>query len=73
MRSELAKLCEHLTMEIEHVNCDILDKLGSRVQIDPSSKTVRVIQDKHLQKQHMQQVRIYGAAKVLSRSSDAHC
>jgi phosphoribosylaminoimidazole carboxylase (NCAIR synthetase) len=56
--SELAKLCDILTMEIEHVNCDILEELEKEGKsVEPSSRTVRTIQDKFLQKQHMTEVR----------------
>ncbi|KAG5179448.1 AIR carboxylase-domain-containing protein [Tribonema minus] len=52
--NELASLCDILTMEIEHVNCEILEELEGRgVRVEPSSRTVRTIQDKYLQKQHM--------------------
>lgn len=51
---ELASLCDVVTMEIEHVGCDVLEELEKEgVRVEPSSKTVRTIQDKYLQKQHM--------------------
>jgi phosphoribosylaminoimidazole carboxylase (NCAIR synthetase) len=57
--SELSALCDVLTMEIEHVNCDILEELEKGgAQVEPSSRTVRTIQDKFLQKQHMVEVRM---------------
>ncbi|KAG8532612.1 uncharacterized protein KY384_002489 [Bacidia gigantensis] len=49
----LAKLCDILTVEIEHVNTDILEQLDGKVQIHPSWKTIRVIQDKFSQKTHL--------------------
>jgi hypothetical protein len=59
--SELSALCDVLTMEIEHVNCDILEELEKGgAQVEPSSRTVRTIQDKFLQKQHMVEVRMCG-------------
>ena len=55
--SELAALCDVLTMEIEHVNAEMLQKLEARgVQVEPSSRTILTIQDKYVQKQHMTQV-----------------
>ncbi len=51
--AELAQACDVVTVEIEHVDADALEALekqGSSVQ--PSSKTIRLIQDKYAQKQH---------------------
>ncbi|KAL7271153.1 phosphoribosylaminoimidazole carboxylase ade2 [Rhizina undulata] len=50
---ELAKECDILTMEIEHVDTKILEELDGQVEIQPSWKTIRVIQDKFLQKSHL--------------------
>ncbi|CAM9551919.1 unnamed protein product [Scytosiphon promiscuus] len=50
---ELAELCDVLTVEIEHVNCEILSSLeASGVRVHPSPKTIRVVQDKYAQKEH---------------------
>ena len=55
--SELAELCDVLTVEIEHVNCDILSSLEDRgVTVHPSPKTIRVVQDKYAQKEHFMEV-----------------
>lgn len=46
--------CDVVTVEIEHINVnglEALEKLGVNVQ--PSSSTLRIIQDKLLQKQHL--------------------
>eukprot|EP00949_MAST-11_sp_MAST-11-sp1_P001192 g1192.t1 len=51
----LAAQCDVLTVEIEHVNCDALDKIvrgGS--QVFPSPACIRTIQDKYQQKLHFQ-------------------
>mmetsp|Transcript_40404 Transcript_40404/g.72579 ORF Transcript_40404/g.72579 Transcript_40404/m.72579 type:complete len:571 (+) Transcript_40404:80-1792(+) len=51
---ELAKLCDLLTVEIEHVDCDALQKLvDSGVKVLPPPSTIAIIQDKFLQKQHL--------------------
>ncbi|KAJ2361920.1 phosphoribosylaminoimidazole carboxylase ade2, partial [Coemansia sp. RSA 2607] len=53
---KLAQDCDVLTVEIEHVNCDELEaveKLGL-AKVCPSSSTVRLIQDKYLQKCYLE-------------------
>lgn len=50
----LANVSDLLTMEIEHVDTTILEELESQIPIQPSWSTVRVIQDKYKQKQHLQ-------------------
>ncbi|KAI7835042.1 phosphoribosylaminoimidazole carboxylase [Kickxella alabastrina] len=55
--NELASGCDVLTVEIEHVNCDELaavEKLGL-AKVYPSSSTVRLIQDKYLQKKYLEE------------------
>ena len=53
---ELAKKVDVLTVEIEHVGVQVLEELESSVPlgIHPSPSTIRTIQDKFLQKQHLQ-------------------
>jgi len=58
---ELAKKCDVLTMEIEHVNCDALERIAKenpKIDIQPTPQTVRIIQDKFLQKEHLKQFNI---------------
>lgn len=51
---ELAKLCDLLTVEIEHVDCAALQKLvDSGIKVLPPPSTIAIIQDKFLQKQHL--------------------
>lgn len=50
---ELAKSCDVLTVEIEHVDTEILEELDGTVEIQPSWRTLRTIQDKYLQKKHL--------------------
>ena len=57
---ELASRCDILTVEIEHVDTYVLEELekeslarGTRVEIQPSWETIRIIQDKYLQKQRL--------------------
>ena len=62
----LAKHCDVLTVEIEHVNTDVLEELSAgttvrkdrrstKVEVQPSWRTIRVIQDKYHQKEHLLQ------------------
>src|SRR5260221_3643116 len=51
---ELAQQCDILTVEIEHVDTDVLEALQKEgVAIQPSPQTIRIIQDKLTQKQHL--------------------
>ena len=48
---KFGKKCDIVTFEIEHVNVNALEKLESEgVLVYPSSKTLKIIQDKRLQK-----------------------
>jgi phosphoribosylaminoimidazole carboxylase len=50
---DLAGLCDVLTVEIEHVNCAALEEIEmSGTPVHPAPATVRLIQDKYLQKEH---------------------
>lgn len=46
--------CDVLTVEIEHINADAMESAGqaSGVDVEPTPSTLRIIQDKHAQKQH---------------------
>ncbi|KAM3066263.1 hypothetical protein ACMFMG_003226 [Clarireedia jacksonii] len=51
---ELAKQVNVLTVEIEHVDTVVLEELANAgVEVQPSWKTLRTIQDKYLQKEHL--------------------
>ncbi|MCP2043739.1 5-(carboxyamino)imidazole ribonucleotide synthase [Pontibacter sp. HSC-36F09] len=53
---EFGKNCDVLTIEIEHVNADALEKLEQEgVKVYPDAKTVRTIQDKGFQKEFYRQ------------------
>jgi len=57
---ELAEKVDILTVEIEHIDVDVLDKVARTqgVQIHPSPSTIRLIQDKYNQKKHLQKAGI---------------
>jgi phosphoribosylaminoimidazole carboxylase len=49
----LAAVCDVITMEIEHVNCDALDRAMiayPKLEVHPSPETIRLVQDKYAQK-----------------------
>ena len=52
---QVADKCDVLTVEIEHVDTDVLEELstGTKVEVQPSWKTIRIIQDKYHQKEHL--------------------
>jgi phosphoribosylaminoimidazole carboxylase len=51
----LAAQVDVLTVEIEHVNAEVLDEIQktSGVQVHPSPQTLRIVQDKFQQKEHL--------------------
>jgi phosphoribosylaminoimidazole carboxylase len=57
----LARQCDILTIEIEHVNTTVLEEIethgvdGRKVQVQPSWETIAVIQDKYLQKDRLKE------------------
>src|SRR6266536_3465679 len=66
---ELATKCDILTVEIEHVNIEVLEEIATKgvtvspgevkkVPVHPSWETLRLIQDKYLQKERFGQVGI---------------
>lgn len=51
---QLAKRADYLTIEIEHLDAEALEALTDiNTQINPSPSTIRLIQDKFLQKEHL--------------------
>ncbi|XP_011002936.1 PREDICTED: phosphoribosylaminoimidazole carboxylase, chloroplastic-like isoform X1 [Populus euphratica] len=53
---EFAKRCGVLTVEIEHVDVATMEKLEQQgVDCQPKASTIRIIQDKYLQKVHFSQ------------------
>ncbi|KAF8271676.1 Phosphoribosylaminoimidazole carboxylase [Lactarius quietus] len=53
---ELAAKVDVLTVEIEHVNVDVLEEVQTShgVEVHPNPSTIRIIQDKFRQKEHLQ-------------------
>lgn len=50
---ELAKTCDVVTAEIEHVDTYALEEIASEVQVEPSWQAIRTIQNKFDQKKHL--------------------
>jgi phosphoribosylaminoimidazole carboxylase len=49
----LAKISDVLTTEIEHVNTYALEEVASEVQVEPSWRAIRIIQNKFEQKNYL--------------------
>lgn len=50
---KLAQVSDVLTAEIEHVDTYALEEVESMVDVQPSWKSIRIIQDKFAQKEHL--------------------
>lgn len=52
---QLARECDVLTVEIEHVNADVLAAVEAEglCEVQPAPATIRLIQDKYLQHKHL--------------------
>ncbi|KAF2877909.1 hypothetical protein BDV95DRAFT_556302 [Massariosphaeria phaeospora] len=51
----LAKDCDIVTVEIEHVDTHMLEEVAGEVQVEPSWKTLRIIKDKFAQKEYLKE------------------
>jgi phosphoribosylaminoimidazole carboxylase len=52
---QLARSCDVVTVEIEHVDTHMLEEVASEVVVEPSWKTLRIIKDKYAQKLHLKE------------------
>ncbi|KAJ5109094.1 phosphoribosylaminoimidazole carboxylase [Penicillium angulare] len=50
---QLAKSCDVITAEIEHVDTYALEEVASQVRVEPSWQAIRTIQNKFNQKEHL--------------------
>ena len=68
---ELASKVDVLTVEIEHVDVDALEEIArtTNVEIHPSPSTIRIIQDKLVQKEHFKKFGLLVADFVSVRST----
>ena len=84
---ELARRCDVLTVEIEHVDTDVLEEISegmetredwrlirsARVDVQPSWRTIRVIQDKYKQKEHFRRLGIETAESMELEDNTSQC
>jgi phosphoribosylaminoimidazole carboxylase len=52
---QLASISDVVTVEIEHVDTQMLEEVASQVIVEPSWKTLRIIKDKYAQKQYIKE------------------
>jgi phosphoribosylaminoimidazole carboxylase len=52
---QLARVSDVVTVEIEHVDTQMLEEVASQVVVEPSWKTLRIIKDKYAQKQYLKE------------------
>ncbi|KAF2746902.1 phosphoribosylaminoimidazole carboxylase [Sporormia fimetaria CBS 119925] len=52
---KLAQASDVVTVEIEHVDTQMLEEVSSAVTVEPSWRTLRTIKDKFAQKQHLKE------------------
>jgi phosphoribosylaminoimidazole carboxylase len=52
---QLAQISDVVTVEIEHVDTQMLEEVASQVVVEPSWKTLRIIKDKYGQKQYLKE------------------
>ncbi|TKA77142.1 hypothetical protein B0A55_04094 [Friedmanniomyces simplex] len=66
---KLADISDVVTVEIEHVDTTILEKIAGTVDVQPSWKTIRKIQDKYAQKQHLHERGVATAESVALKTA----
>ena len=69
--SSLAKKCDVVTVEIEHVDTYVLEEISKNVAVEPSWDTIRMIQDKYAQKEHLQKHDVATATSVPLESASS--
>ncbi|KAH7322897.1 hypothetical protein B0I35DRAFT_450114 [Stachybotrys elegans] len=77
---ELARRCDVLTVEIEHVDTQVLEEIATKgvevdgkmkkVPVHPSWDTIRLIQDKYLQKEHFSKAGLPVAPQMALETHD---
>ncbi|KAL9112557.1 MAG: hypothetical protein Q9227_003128 [Pyrenula ochraceoflavens] len=69
---KLAKVSHLLTMEIEHVDTQILEDISSQISTQPDYTTVRTIQDKYRQKEHLEGNQVATAESIALNVASEH-
>ncbi|KAF2711353.1 phosphoribosylaminoimidazole carboxylase [Pleomassaria siparia CBS 279.74] len=67
---ELAQSCDVVTVEIEHVDTQMLEEVAGSVVVEPSWKTLRIIKDKFLQKAYLKEHGVDVAESVELHGAD---
>jgi len=52
---QLSQSCDVVTVEIEHVDTQMLEEVAGQVAVEPSWKTLRIIKDKYAQKTYLKE------------------
>ncbi|KAH9880971.1 hypothetical protein J1614_001464 [Plenodomus biglobosus] len=52
---QLVQVCDVVTVEIEHVDTQMLEEVAGQVVVEPSWKTLRIIKDKFAQKAYLKE------------------
>ncbi|QDS72561.1 hypothetical protein FKW77_000667 [Venturia effusa] len=71
---QLAESCDVLSIEIEHVDADVLAEIqdSGLANVEPSPSTIKIIQDKYAQKLHLREAQVAVAdAIALEGDSEA--
>jgi phosphoribosylaminoimidazole carboxylase len=70
---ELAQSCDVVTVEIEHVDTQMLEEVAGSVVVEPSWKTLRIIKDKFAQKGYLKEhgVDVADSVELEGASEDA--
>ncbi|TKX21690.1 phosphoribosylaminoimidazole carboxylase [Elsinoe australis] len=67
---KLAETCDVVTVEIEHVDTHVLEEISSKVDVQPSWQTIRTIQDKYAQKEHLIKNNVATAKSIPIKTND---
>ncbi|KAG8628633.1 hypothetical protein KVT40_002498 [Elsinoe batatas] len=67
---KLAETCDVVTVEIEHVDTHVLEEISGKVDVQPSWSTIRRIQDKYAQKEHLTKNGVATAKSIPIKTND---
>ncbi|KAF4554681.1 Phosphoribosylaminoimidazole carboxylase-like protein [Elsinoe fawcettii] len=67
---KLAEICDVVTVEIEHVDTHVLEEISNKVDVQPSWQTIRTIQDKYAQKEHLIKQNVATAKSIPIKTND---
>jgi len=67
---KLARRCDVITVEIEHVDTHVLEEISTVTDVQPNWKTIRIIQDKYQQKLHLASNDVATAKSIPIQTND---